>query len=331
MARRAHWRAPALLAAIAAACLVFGATPAALAQNSESSAQPTDPTNLDSILAQLDANLREYETGVPSFFCKEHALSELQLGSDTSTYRRTVADSTFRVHRASDPGQPVQLEESRIVNTIDGKPQAGDAAQGDTIKIDSPLAVFGVFSGALKLVTTSSRACFQYRLHPPHKNSNTPLVIDFSSLPAKERGADCQYLEKTSGKALIDPASMRVVHMDTRTSDHEILPGIRGDWDWSIDYSRVTLNGKTFWLPSSIRSTAIPESTNVTPDNAPTIPARGAVPYSNKPPSTTMASKAAPTYHLLETFTAYHLLTVESRILPATTDPVSVPATLPQP
>lgn len=316
MARYAHPHAPAFLAAVAAACLAFTAAPA-IAQ--------TDPANLDSILARLDANLREYETGVPSFFCKEHALSESQLGSDTSTYRRTVSDSTFRVRRASDPGQPVQLEESRIVNTIDGKPQTGDTAQ-----IDSPIAVFGVFSGALKMVSTSSKACFQYRLHPPRKGHDSdPIVIDFSPLPAKERGADCQYHEKTSGKALIDPASMRVVHMDTRTSDHEIQPGIRGDWDWSIDYSRITLNGKTFWLPSSIRSTAVAEPSNITPDSAPST-ARVTT-ASNRPPSTTVASKGAPTYHLLETFTDYHLLTVESRIVPVTTEPAPNPTAPPKP
>jgi hypothetical protein len=314
MPLRAHPRAPALLAAIAAACLAFAAAPSP-AQSTEPSTQQTDPTNLDSILQQLDANLRDYETGVPSFFCKEHALSESQLGSETSTYRRTVADSTFRVRRSSDPGQPVQLQESRIVNTIDGKPQTGDDAQ-----IDSPIAVFGVFSGALELVSTSSRACFQYRLHPPRKNNNAPIVIDFSSLPAKDRASGCQYTEKTSGKALIDPASMRVIHIDTRTSDHEILPGLRGDWDWSIDYARVALNGKTFWLPSTIRSTATPESTNSTAEGAPSTPGRITT-ASNTPPSTTLSSKAAPTYHLLETFTGYHLLTVESRILPATPDP----------
>ena len=322
---RTHLGVPALLAALAAACLAFTTTPAA-AQISQP-AQQTDPTNLDAILQQLDSNLLQYETGVPSFFCKEHALSELQLGSDTSTYRRTVADSTFRVHRASDPGQPVQLEESRIVNTIDGKPQTSEAAQ-----IDSPIAVFGVFSNALKLVSTSSRACFQYRLHPPRKGHYTdPIVIDFSSLPIKDRGASCQYVEKTSGKALIDPISMHVVHMDTRTSDHEILPGTRGDWDWSIDYSRITLNGKTFWLPSSIRSTAMAESSSST-DKPPAAGApRGTTAYNNAPPSTTMASKGAATYHLLETFTGYHLLTVESRIVPASGDPAPNPTAPPQP
>jgi hypothetical protein len=328
MARRIHWRAPVLLAAIAAVCLAFAAASASAQNDATPRAQPADPTNLDSILQQLDANLHEYETGVPSFFCKEHALSELQLGADTSTYRRTVADSTFRVHRASDPGQPVQLEESRIVNTIDGKPQTDDTA-----KIDSPIAIFGVFSNALRMVSTPSHACFQYRLHPPRKGHGTdPIVIDFSSLPAKDRGADCQYFEKTSGKALIDPTSMRVVHLETRTTGHEILPGIHGDWDWSIDYSRIALNGKAFWLPSSIRSTATTEPSNITPDSAPTanVATRGTTPYSNKPPSTTMAAKGATTYHLLETFTGYHLLTVESRIVPAS-DPAPNPATPPQP
>jgi hypothetical protein len=324
MPLRAHPRAPAFLAAIAVVCLAFTPSPSAVAQSdAPPHTEPTDPTNLDSILQRLDANLRDYETGVPSFFSKEHALSELQLGSDTSTYRRTVSDSTFRVLRASDPGQPVQLQESRIVNTIDGKPTTGDA---DTAQLDSPLAVFGVFSGALKLVSTSSRACFQYRLHPP--KNNAPIVIDFSSLPAKDRAPGCQYTEKTSGKALIDPASMRVVHIETRTAGHEILPGLHGDWDWSIDYARVALNGKTFWLPSTIRSTAIAEPSNAADDGAPTTPGRITT-ASNKPPATTMASKAAPTYHLLETFTAYHLLTVESRILPAT-DPAA-PTAPPRP
>jgi hypothetical protein len=37
----------------------------------------------------------------------------------------------------------------------------------------------------------------------------------------------------------------------------EIPPGTTGVWTWSIDYVPVTLNGKVYWLPKTIRSTTL--------------------------------------------------------------------------
>lgn len=79
---------------------------------------------------------------------------------------------------------------------------------------------------------------------------------------------------------------------------HERYPGVPGPWtwSWSIEYAPVELGGKRFWLPQTISShSAIP-------------PERGDQGYFF--------------WTYTATYSNYHLLTVHSTILPATTTPV---------
>lgn len=207
-------------------------------------AQPASPPSLDEVLQQLDANLHRYETQVPDFFCSEHVVS-------SQTYDRkrqmTVNDSIFRLERMTHPGSAATLEESREAKSINGTFVEGKQIQGPTI-------IGGVFSGGLDVVSISQKSCMTYSLEPTKPDE--PYIVHFATLPGK-LAANCLLTEESSGRVFIDPATMQVKRMQLIAPDHTILPHTVGVWRITIDYAPVLLDGRTFWMPTTIVSTAI--------------------------------------------------------------------------
>ena len=207
-------------------------------------AQPASPPTLDQILQQLDANLHRYDAQVPDFFCSEHVVS-------SQTYARTrqmtVNDSIFRLQRVSHPGGAATLKESREAKSINGTSVEGKQIQGPTI-------LGGVFSGGLDVVSLSQKSCMNYTLEPTKPGE--PYVVHFATLPGK-LAANCLLTEESSGRVFIDPTTMQVKRMVLIAPHHTILPQTVGVWRIAIDYAPVLLDGKTFWMPVTIASTAI--------------------------------------------------------------------------
>lgn len=223
--------------------------------------KPPDKLTLASILAHLDDNIDDFNRTVPSFLCKESVTSEMDPGP-SGTALRTSTTSTFLVRRSDDPDEPVgdskdptetiQFHESRIVKSIDAngfKPEEGAKKADDPVNMNNPYVVFGIFSGGLTRVSTPGEACFHYRLEPTHRgNDSGHIVIDFASWPHNDLAHNCPYSDQISGRAVVDPTSMRVVHLENTTVD------ATGTWTWSVDYSPIALSGKTFWVPATIHS-----------------------------------------------------------------------------
>jgi hypothetical protein len=70
--------------------------------------------------------------------------------------------------------------------------------------------------------------------------------------------ADCLLQEKSSGRVVIDPATMQVTRLEITTPKHRI---VEGDWDTqgevgrrelAVDYAPELLGGERFWMPSEI-------------------------------------------------------------------------------
>ena len=51
---------------------------------------------------------------------------------------------------------------------------------------------------------------------------------------------------------------INLLRVEARIPDHEITRNNFGLWTWSIDYAPVAIGGKTFWMPKTIESEAIP-------------------------------------------------------------------------
>jgi len=251
-------------------------------------AQQTKTPTLEGILRTLQDNLDAYHKDIPSFLCDEHAISTMVPGTRV---QNTVTDSTFRVKRDVNTDGKITLTESREIKTVNG-----DAAQGD--KISGPAIFYGALSGGPVIVSLSQQACMRYKLRPIQPNK--PYIVEFVSKPVNERPADCVLQEDGAGLVVIDPATMQVTHLEFTVPNHTIFAGGKtangyiilpntGVWVASIDYARVALEGKTFWMPATIDG-------KITGGLSPTVPT---------------------VWSFHATYRNFHKLEVTSRILPA--------------
>jgi hypothetical protein len=203
------------------------------------------PPTLNEILRRLEDNLNHYYKDVPNFFCSEHVTSSL---SYANKHQSTATDSIFRVVRAPSG----TLTESHDIQAINGTPAKGERVRG-------PAIVSGVFTGSLDTVSLSQIACMSYTLQPiDPEHPNQPYVIQFTTLPNTKRRPECALKEEGSGRVLVDPATMQVTRLELRAPDHVINSAERGIWQVAIDYAPVSFVGKTFWMPSTVTSSAFP-------------------------------------------------------------------------
>lgn len=193
---------------------------------------------LGEILERLQANLNQYDSSVPSFFCDERVLTASPRAP--MGYGGTVTDSTFLLKRIPRPDDQVILRESREVKKVNGKPVTGDSIGGGMLYV-------GAFSNGLALVSLSQQACMDYTL----TSNKDPILVEFASVAAAKRPADCRMQEDVSGRAVIDPETMQVTRMQFHAS-HHMIGSETGWWDVTVEYAPVELDGKTFWLPKRI-------------------------------------------------------------------------------
>jgi len=205
---------------------------------------------LDGILRRLEENLQRYDREVPSFYCDEHSVSEITPGT---RWDRTEADSIFRLKRETSAGGRMSLAESREVKMVDGRPSSSAAW-------DAPATIEGAFEGGLAVVSMSQQACMEYDLqHEEHGQ----YVVSFRTRNESLKNDACLLHEKAHGRALIDPGSLEVTHLELSMPQHRLRTGgssqwysppRKGEWVIAVDYAPVILDGRSFWMPSSVRS-----------------------------------------------------------------------------
>ena len=232
------------------------------------------PTTLDGILLRLEGNLKHYEKQVPNFYCTEHVVSSLSYGK---RHQSTVTDSVFRVVRTSSG----TLTESHEITEVNGTPASGEHVRG-------PVILSGVFTGGLDAVSLRQKACMSYTLQPFEPgHSEKPYIIQFTTLPNIQHRSECVLKEDGTGRVFVDPVTMQVTRMELSVPNHVINPAETGTWYISITYAPIMLVGQTFWMPSTVISTATPSDVY-----APTV------------------------YSFSAHYTDYHKLEVTSHIVP---------------
>ncbi len=253
--------------------LLFGWSACMAAQQPAPMLSPT----LDQVLTGVHGNFLTYLATVPNLFADEHVAASAH-GNLMQT-RGGTTDSIFRMRRQTTKDNKIELIESREAK---GK-QPG--AAGSEQKLDEPSIATGLFSyGALDWSPDLKR-CYDYRLEekPQQLRNTAVVVVDYALRKQIEANANCPVREPVSGQAFVNPATMQIMRVEQKRPRHEVYPKLIGEWNWTVDYGLVDLDGKPFWLPQKISSLSI-------------IP-RGE-------------------WSFAATYTNYHLLTVHSTILP---------------
>jgi hypothetical protein len=214
-------------------------------------AQKVKAPTVDEILERLETNLNHYDRDLPSLFCEEHATSQMEPdGRD----RDTVTDSMFRLKRTAGPDHASSLQESREIRSVNGKAATSQDMEG-------PSLVSGVFEGGLAVVSADQKVCMKYTLE--RRKRDEPYVVRFATAITPENSAACLLQEKSEGRAVIDPQSMQITHLELITPHHVIVHGspyaspVIGKRTLTVDYAPVVLGGQTFWLPSAISQRSV--------------------------------------------------------------------------
>ena len=232
-------------------------------------------------------------------FADEHVVSSVTTAhssvsrnpnSEMASTIDTTVDSTFRLKRFSADGKTADLIESREIKAVDHLPAVKDQA------LIGPAILTGAFSRAPNVLAPEFKDCYDYRLLPNKRHNpdvavlflhSDVLVLEYglkSPLPA---GYQCPVREETRGRAFIDPSSMQIVRLEQQRPRHDEGSGLTVAWSWSVDYARVTMDGKHFWLPKTISSKA------------------------------SSLDGGRYKWNFLATYGNYHLMTVTSTLLPA--------------
>ncbi|WP_433967375.1 hypothetical protein [Tunturiibacter gelidiferens] len=234
---------------------------------------------LDRILTRVEANTEQYKAAVPSFLCDEHITS--QEIRDGELKHETTVEALFRVTRSASPAGA--LEESREIRSVNGKSSSSK-------KLDMPISFNGGFSAALaKFLSADRRECFDYQADPASPAPPGTEAFTFTAREAAAKQPACVSIQPgTTGKFVIDASTMQVTHIE-RTVPNPIGKEQAVLGTASVDYAPVTLNGRSFWLPSTV----VAFTTETTKTNA---------------------------FRFTAKYTNYHRFAASSTILPATSD-----------
>jgi VWFA-related protein len=253
------------------------------------------------LLVRVWDNFVQSLSSLPNIFADEHVVSSVSApysppsksGVYDSELESTVdstIDSIFRLKRFSADGKTADLVESREIKYVDHQP----AAKGQSLA--GPAILIGAFSRAPNVFSPELKDCYEYHLLPNlrHKPGDAilfhadVLVLEYALRSPLPAGIQCPVHEQTSGRAFIDPSSMQIVRLEQQwPRRHNEGSKFPVSWSWYIDYARVMMDGKPFWLPRTVSSQA------------------------------SSLDGGRFKWSFLATYGNYHLMTVTSTILPA--------------
>jgi hypothetical protein len=222
------------------------------------------------LLQRVWENFVQYLYSIPDVFAEEHVISSVTSPSRPipkngvhdsemdSTLDSTI-DSVFRLKRISTDGKTADLVESREIKYVDHQV----AAKGQSLT--GPAILIGAFTYAPNVFSPQFKDCYDYRLLPKMRRKPGDsalflhadvLVLEYAVRSPLPTGIPCPLREETTGRAFIDPSSMHIVRLEQQRPRHDEGSGRLVAWSWSIEYTRITMDGRQFWLPRMISSKA---------------------------------------------------------------------------
>ncbi len=202
---------------------------------------------LEQVLPRVQESVNEFEFLLPDFICYERITSRELIG--TKLIKQISVGSAFSgSQRKDEKGKP--FIESREIKIFDGR------EAGQKQKLDIPFFFGGGFSSVLDMTFAARNVPYHnYKVIRLEQIDGRPLlVIEFATKP-DQAGLYFEFqgtlLDKGAGKAWIDPESMHVVRIERRFLN---VPSPVNALSVSIDYAPVVINGKTFWMPKTVKA-----------------------------------------------------------------------------
>lgn len=203
---------------------------------------------LDEILLRVQEHVKEFEYSLPDFVCNEIITSKEIVRGQVA--HKTIIDSVFSGTQSQDGGTQRPFTEARTIRMIDGRPAGKDE------QLKAPVSFGGGFSSILDATFSEKNAQYHnYKLMGTEKLNGRPaLVIEFATKKDQTEllfeFLGRKFVSKDVGKAWLDPESLNVIRLERRYLN---LPPLDGVLNVSVDYAKVEINGKAFWMPQMIR------------------------------------------------------------------------------
>ena len=203
---------------------------------------------LDEILLRVQAHVKEFEFSLPNFVCNETITSKEIVHGQVA--HKTIIDSVFSGTQNNDGGTQRPFTEARTIRMIDGRPTGKDE------QLKAPVFFGGGFSSILDATFSEKNTQYHnYKLLGTEKLNGRPaLVIEFATKKDQTEllfeFLGRKFVSKDVGKAWLDPETLNVIRLERRYLN---LPPLDGVLNVAVDYAKVEINGKTFWMPRTIR------------------------------------------------------------------------------
>lgn len=215
------------------------------------------PPGMEQVLPRVQDHVDEFAHRLPDFISNETITSSEVMGNGR-TGRKVVIESEFKGRQNNvENGRP--FIESREIKTINGSTVKPDH------QLTGPFFYLGGFSSILVAVfSRENEPYFNYTFAGTEKLAGRPaLIFKFETRHGQKKLLYHDILNrhayvKGKGKAWIDPETMNVLRLEFHYLDSaDAIGGL----DVTVDYSPVTIQDKTFWMPQRVTAVqAIPGS-----------------------------------------------------------------------
>ncbi len=199
--------------------------------------------SLDDVLKRVGDNMRVLKDTLPDFECRETVRQRWSYKKKRPPTNERTVESILRASKSPQGG----FTEQREYKSIDGKQLAKDENVPEGLT-----NVVGVFANLLFL-SFSSTSEIQLTGVEAIQNRQA-LALAFSTIKGQNERtipiAGKLYSAKTTGKAWLDLDSMQVIRCEIKQLD---VPAQWNPGVIAVDYAKVDIAGKEFWMPESIR------------------------------------------------------------------------------
>src|SRR4051812_4211912 len=217
----------------------------------QNAVSPGSPRRLDAVIESVSRNVKEFQELLPDFVCNETITSASYKSGKVR--KLTKVDSIFTAVQKPDPGtgrQRAAFTESRDITAIDGKP-----VRRGTQMPRLPVQFTGGFSSVLTMTFSPENLQFHHYELDARPDDAGRLVVRFATKEDQKKLRtffdDEILIDKDTGKALIDPSAMQLIHLER---EFFRLPRRLKRLSNAVDYAPVSIDDRQFWLPRVIRT-----------------------------------------------------------------------------